>query len=150
MYSTSYTPPQCCIFHANCSSEFANCILSPLLQPRRIRFSTHFHPSSVHFSYAKINQYLHSFFLSTGKLWNSLPESVFLSYYNLNSFKRTVARHLQLYFGLPFIDCSVFFREPAIQVVFFLNLFNCTWPVFHLHKKLRSSSTNYPFALPVD
>ena len=57
-------------FHANCSSELANCM------PRS-------HPYSVHLPYARVNQHLHTFFPSTGKLWNSLPESAFPLYYYL-------------------------------------------------------------------
>ena len=59
-------------FHANCSFELANCMLPSLPQPRRTWFSTHSHPYSVHLPYARVNQYLHSFFPSTDKLWNSL------------------------------------------------------------------------------
>ena len=89
-------------FHANCSSELADCMPLTLLRPCHTRFSIHLHPYSVHQPYAKVNQYLHSFFPSTGKLWNSLPESVFPSFYDLNSFKRGVSRHLQPEFGISF------------------------------------------------
>ena len=84
-----------CYFHANCSSELVNCMPSSLPQPRRTRFYTCSHPYSVHPPYARVNQYLHPFFPFIGKLWNSLPESVFPSSLNLNSFKRWVSRHLQ-------------------------------------------------------
>ena len=86
-------------FHVNCSSELANCM--PPLFPRShsTRFSVRSHLYSVHPPYARVNQYLHSFFPSTGKLWNSLPESVFPPSYELNSFKRGVPRHLQPKFG---------------------------------------------------
>ena len=79
-------------FHTNCSFELAYCMSPP---PRRTRFSTHSHPYSVHPFYSRVNQYLHSFFPSTGKLWNSQPESVFPPSYDVNSFKRGVSRHLQ-------------------------------------------------------
>ena len=51
-------------------------------------------PYFVHLPYARVNHYLHSLVPSTGKFWNSLPESVFPSSYDLNSFKRGVSRHL--------------------------------------------------------
>ncbi len=44
--------------------------------------------------YARVNQYLLSFFPLTGKLWNSLPASVFPPVYDLSAFKRGVWRHL--------------------------------------------------------
>ena len=67
-------------FHADCSYELANCMHSPLLQPRCTRLSTSYHPYSVHLYNARDNQYLHSFIPYTGKLWNSLPLSVFFPY----------------------------------------------------------------------
>ena len=51
---------------------------------------------------ARVNQQLHSFIPFTGKLWNSLPDSVFPPSYNLNSFKRGVLRHLLCYIDLPY------------------------------------------------
>ena len=47
-----------------------------------------------HLSNARVNQYLQSFIPYTGKLWNSLPLSVFPPAYDLNYFKREVSRHL--------------------------------------------------------
>merc|ERR1712035_213996 len=68
--------------------------LQPLPRPRRTRLSTLSHPYAVQPPNARVNQYLHSFISSTGKLWNSLPLSVFPPSYDLNSFKREVSRHL--------------------------------------------------------
>ena len=80
--------------HADCSSELANCMSSPsLLWPRFTRLSTSSHPYSVHLPNARVNKYLHSFIPYTGKLWNSLPLSVFPLAYDLNSFKNGVSRH---------------------------------------------------------
>ena len=79
-------------FHTDCSSELANSMPLPLPRPRCTRLSIS-HPYSVHFSNAKFNQYFHSFIPYTGKLWNSLPLSVFPSSYDLNSFKRGGSRH---------------------------------------------------------
>ena len=81
-------------FHGYCSSELANCMPPPLPRPRRTRLSTFSHPYSVHLTNARVNQHLHSFIPFTGKLWNSLPCSVFPPAYDLNSFKRGVSRHL--------------------------------------------------------
>ena len=81
-------------FHADCSSELANCLPCLLPRLRCTRISTSSHPYSVHLHNARVNQYLHSFIRSSGKLWNSLPLSVFPSAYDLNSFKRGVSRHL--------------------------------------------------------
>ena len=82
-------------FNANCSSELADCMPPPLMRPRCTRLSTSSHPYSVQIPYARVNQYLQSFFISTGKLWNSLPLSVFPPVYDLNYFKREVSRYLQ-------------------------------------------------------
>ena len=80
--------------HADCSSEIANCMPPSLPRPRCTRLSTSSHPYSVNLSNARVNQYLHSLIPITGKLWNSLPLSVFPPIYDLNSFKRGVSRHL--------------------------------------------------------
>ncbi len=64
-------------FHANSSSELANCM-----------------PDTVQIPYTRVNQHLQSFILVTGKLWNSLPLTLFPPTYDLNSFKMGVSRHL--------------------------------------------------------
>ena len=83
-------------FHANCSSDLANCMPPLLPRPRCTRLSSFSHPYSVHLSNARVNQYSKSFIPFTGKLWNSLPASVFPPSYDLDSFKRRVSRHLSL------------------------------------------------------
>ncbi len=83
-------------FHAHSSSELTDCMPPPLLRPRRIRLSTFAHPYSIQTPYARVNQYLHSFILFGGQLWNLLPLSVFPPSYNLQYFKREVSRHLAL------------------------------------------------------
>ena len=80
-------------FHADCSSEFANCMPPPLPWLRCTRLSTSFHPYLLHLSNARVNQYLHSFIPCTGKLGNFLPLSVFPLGYDLSSSKRGVSRH---------------------------------------------------------
>ena len=81
-------------FYANCSSDLANCVPPLLPRPRCIRFASFSHPYSFHFSNARINKYSQSFFPFSGKLWNSLPASIFPPAYDLNCFKREVSRHL--------------------------------------------------------
>merc|ERR1712035_79188 len=58
-------------FHANCSSELANCMPPPLMRPRCTRLSTLSHPYTVQTPYTRVDQYLHSFIPFTGKLWNT-------------------------------------------------------------------------------
>ncbi|MPC17383.1 hypothetical protein E2C01_010237 [Portunus trituberculatus] len=62
-----------------------------LLWPRFTWLSSSSHPYSVHLSNARVNQYFQSFIPFSGKLWNSLPASVFPTY-DLTSFKREVSR----------------------------------------------------------
>ena len=81
-------------FHADCSSELANYMPPPLPRPRYTRRFTSSHPYSIYLPNARDNQYIHSFILYTGKLWNPLPLSVLPPAYDLNSFKRRVSRHL--------------------------------------------------------
>ena len=83
-------------FHVNCSFELANCMPHPLPSPHCTQLSTYSHTYSVHLLYARVNQYLHSSFPSTGKLWISIPEPVFPPSYDLIPFKRGASRHLQL------------------------------------------------------
>ena len=83
-----------CYFHADCSSELANCMPPSIPRPHYTRLSTFSHPYSVRLSNARINQYLHSFIPYIGKFWNSLSMSVFSPAYNLSSFKRGVSRQL--------------------------------------------------------
>ena len=101
-------------FHANCSSELAN------YMPR---FSTHSHTHS----YTRVNQYLHSFFLSTGKLWNS-TESVFSSSYDFKTPAILIQPPLSYY--------SFFYREPAIASgLIFITLFIALGQLFNSIKK---------------
>ncbi|MPC44350.1 hypothetical protein E2C01_038023 [Portunus trituberculatus] len=66
-------------FHANCYTELANCKPPLLLRPCCTRLSFSFHPYSVQLPNARVNQYFQSFITFAGKLWNSLPASVFPS-----------------------------------------------------------------------
>ena len=82
------------LYNSRSSQELAACLPPPLPRPRCTRLSSHSHPYSVHLTNARVNQYLHSFIPFTGKLWNSLPVSIFPHSYNLTSFKSKVSRHL--------------------------------------------------------
>ncbi|MPC71237.1 hypothetical protein E2C01_065509 [Portunus trituberculatus] len=76
-----------------------------MLYPLRHRYAspprcTRLFSSSSHLilstSNARINQYSQSFIPSSGKLWRSLPVSIFPSSYDVTSFKREASRHLSL------------------------------------------------------
>ena len=47
-------------FHANCSSDLANCVPPLLPRPRCTRLASSSHPYSVHLSNARVNQYSQS------------------------------------------------------------------------------------------
>ena len=81
-------------FHANRSSDLANCVPLLLPRPRCTRLASSFHSYSVHLPNARVNQYSQSFIPFSGKLCNFPPVSVFLPAYDLNCFKREVSRHL--------------------------------------------------------
>ncbi len=68
--------------------------LPPLTRRRCTRLSSQAHSYTVQIPYGRVNQYILSFVPVTGKLWNSLPYSVFPHVYDLNAFKRGVSRHL--------------------------------------------------------
>ena len=72
-------------------------------------------------------QYSQSFILFSGKLWNSLPASVFPPAYDLNCFKREGSRHLS---HLSYRLWT--FQGPALQwaILFY---FCCPWPTPWLH-----------------
>ena len=65
-----------CYFHANCSSDLANCMPLLVLRPRCTRLASSSHSYSIHLSNARVN-HSQSFFPFSGKLWNSLPASLF-------------------------------------------------------------------------
>ncbi len=107
--------------YENCSSELADCM--PPLLPRLVntRQSAQSHSRSVQTPYARVNQYAQSFFLSTGKLWNCLPQSVFPCTYDLNSFEKsdkTPALKIDFSYDLSFLRSQQFERA-----IFYLYLF---------------------------
>ena len=107
-------------FHANCPSELPNCMPLLLSRTHCTRLSTHSHPYSVYPPNARVNQYLHSFFSSTGKLWNSLPKSVFPPSYHLIHLREEYQDTCNLNLASIFYY-SIFFREPAIKWVLFIS-----------------------------
>ena len=119
-------------FHANCSSDLANCVPPLLPRPYCTRLASSSQPYSVHLSNARVNQYFQSFIPFSGKLWNSLPASVFPPAYDLNCFKREVSRHLSPSFGAWIRT----FQGPALKwaILFY---FCRPWPPpFYIKKKL--------------
>ena len=117
-------------FHANCSSDLANCMPPLLPLPRCTRLASSSHPYSVHLSNARVNQYPQFFIPFSGKLWTSLPASVFPSAYDLNSFTREVSRYLSLSFGYWFET----FPGTSTSVGFFV-IFLLPYAASLLHKK---------------
>ena len=84
-------------YNGHCSSELSRRIPPPLRRARATRLSTQSHPFSVQLSDPRLNCYAHSYMNSTGKVWNTLPLSVFPTSFDLHTFKRRVFEHV----GLP-------------------------------------------------
>ncbi len=74
-------------FHANRSSDLANCMPPLLPRPRSTRLSSQAHPYTVQIPYTRVNRHLQSFILVIGKLWNSLL-TLFPPIYDLNFFQK--------------------------------------------------------------
>ena len=108
----------------------------PLLpRPRCTRLACSSHPYSVHLSNARVNQYSQSFIPFSGKLWNSLPASVFPPAYDLNCFKREVSRHLS---HSSFGYWIWTFQELALQWAL-LFYFCCPWPLlFYIYIYIKN------------
>ncbi|KAL7633439.1 UNVERIFIED_CONTAM: hypothetical protein RMT77_016310 [Armadillidium vulgare] len=81
-------------YNGHCSSELSRRIPPPLRRPCATRLSTQSHPFSVQLSDPRLNRYAHSYMYSTGKVWNTLPLSVFPTSYDLHTFKRRVSGHV--------------------------------------------------------
>ena len=127
-----------CYFHADFSSKLANWMPPSLPRLRCTRISTSSHPYSVHLSKARVNQYLHSFIPYIGKLWNSLPLSVFPP--DLNTFKKGVSSHLMLY-RLDLHLLPLFLLVSSVQglatsgIIFNLFLLGLGWYPFNIWRK---------------
>ena len=84
-----------CYYFGHCSDELAAYIPPPMARPRFTRQTSFAHNYCVELSNTRINWFSDGFFPSTSCLWNSLPSSVFLTSFNLPSFKRQVYHHLR-------------------------------------------------------
>src|SRR6201990_1647152 len=85
-----------CYYNGHCSSELSRRIPPPMRRARATRLSTQSHPFSVQFSDPRLNRYALSYMYSTGKVWNTLPSSIFPTSYDLHTFKRRVSGHVGL------------------------------------------------------
>src|ERR1700755_2089978 len=83
-------------YNGHCSSELSRRIPPPLRMVRATRLSTQSHPFSVQLSDPRLTRYAQSYMNSTGKVWNSLPSSIFSTSYDLATFKRRVSGHVDL------------------------------------------------------
>ncbi|KAL7639757.1 UNVERIFIED_CONTAM: hypothetical protein RMT77_009167 [Armadillidium vulgare] len=81
-------------YNGHCSSELSRCIPPPLRRARATRLSTQSHPFSVQLSDPRLNRFAQSYMYSTGKVWNTLPLSVFPTSFDLHTFKRRVSGHV--------------------------------------------------------
>lgn len=95
----------------------SQCLLPPLsLKTARNTYqATRSHPFSVQFLNAKINRYSQSYMYTIGQIWNTLPASIFLSSYDLFSFKGNLSKH---------IECT---RDWTWLYTFFLHLSLHEW-----------------------
>ncbi|KAL7631513.1 UNVERIFIED_CONTAM: hypothetical protein RMT77_018187 [Armadillidium vulgare] len=81
-------------YNGHCSSELSRCIPPSLRIARATPLSTQSHPFSVQLSDLRLNRYAQSCIYSTGKVWNTLPLSVFPTPFDLHTFKRRVSGHV--------------------------------------------------------
>ncbi|KAL7630273.1 UNVERIFIED_CONTAM: hypothetical protein RMT77_019583 [Armadillidium vulgare] len=84
-------------YNRHCSSELSDRIPPPLRRARATRLFTQSHPFSVQLSDPRLNRYAQSYIYSTGKVWNTLPSSVFPTSFDLHTFKRRVSGHVGLH-----------------------------------------------------
>ena len=71
-------------------------IAPPLRRALATRLPTQSHPFSVQLSDPRLNRYAQSYMKSTGKVWNTLPSSIFPTSYDLHTFKHRVSGHVGL------------------------------------------------------
>ncbi|KAL7640936.1 UNVERIFIED_CONTAM: hypothetical protein RMT77_008073 [Armadillidium vulgare] len=83
-------------YNGHCSSELSRRIPPPLRRARATRLSTQSHPLSVQLSDHRLKSYALSYMYSTGKVWNTLPSSIFPTSYDLHTFKRRVSGYVGL------------------------------------------------------
>ncbi|CAG9813194.1 unnamed protein product [Phaedon cochleariae] len=75
-------------FHGKCSSEISAIIPSLAMPVRRSRQAQSAHPFVVNLERCRTALYQNSFIHRTARLWNSLPEEVFPTTYNLQKLKK--------------------------------------------------------------
>src|ERR1044072_7097683 len=85
-------------YNGHCSSELSRCIPPPLRRARATRLFTQARLFYVQLSDPRLNSYPLSYKYSTGKVWNTLPSSIFPTSYDLHTFKRRVSGHVSLLF----------------------------------------------------
>ncbi|KAL7638527.1 UNVERIFIED_CONTAM: hypothetical protein RMT77_011097 [Armadillidium vulgare] len=83
-------------YNGHCSSELFRRIPPPLKRDNATRLSTQSHHFSVQLSDPRLNRYTQSYMYSTGKVWNTLPLSIFPTSYDFYIFKRLVSGHVGL------------------------------------------------------
>ena len=83
-------------YNRHCSSELSGRIPPPLRRARATRLSTQSHPFFVQLSDPRINRYAQSYIYSIGKIWNTLPLSVFPTPFDLHTFKRFLSGYVSL------------------------------------------------------
>src|ERR1700755_713486 len=83
-------------YNGHCSSEISRRIPSPLKRARATCLSTQSHPFSNQLSDPRLNRYAQSYMYSTGKVWNTLPSSIFPTSNDLHTFKRRISGHVDL------------------------------------------------------
>ena len=81
-------------FHGKCSSEISAIIPSLAIPIRRTRQAQSAHPFVVNLERCRTALYQNSFIHRTARLWNSLPEEVFPTTYNLQKFKKNSNTYL--------------------------------------------------------
>ena len=79
-------------YFGRCSSELAQLVPLPFSRGRSTHYSDRLHDFSVTISRCYKDVYVNNFFLSTARLWNSLPIECFPLTYYLNDFKSRINR----------------------------------------------------------
>ena len=74
----------CRHFHGHCSQKIKNIIPDPVRRVRTTRSSTHSHPFQATLPNPRTQAHNSYFIPRTSQLWNSLPPTTFLEYYNLS------------------------------------------------------------------
>ena len=103
-------------FFGRCSEELSHCVPVPKNWGCNTRLASSLHKFWVEVRYPRIDWYNSCVFSYAANLWNSLPSSVFPSFYNLSSSNCRVYRHLR---GIDWISHLI--------SLYFYVLFNCVY-----------------------